>query len=94
MISTFVDHFYLPRIATPDLGFPRVGTKPEGEGGGANLLFIMWKNCMKVKKIEPRKPGGGGGHPKFCYVDPPLDCKLFKYSIFFSHYLRKVGNES
>ena len=51
-----------------DLGFPRGGGANSPGGRQHTILLNFPKNCMKLKEFGP----GGGGRPKFYYVDPPL----------------------
>ena len=67
-----------------DPGFPPGGA-PTPQGGRQHTILPKFpKNCMKLKEFGP---GGGGAHPKFYYVDPPL---LFQPSYIgtFPVYLR------
>ena len=49
--------------------FPEEGA-PTPQGGRQHTILLNFrKNCMKLKEFGPP---GGGAHPKFYYVDPPL----------------------
>ena len=58
-----------------DPGFPRGGGANSPGGRQHTILPNFPKNCMKLKEFGP---SGGGGRPKFYYVDPPLVTLTFK----------------
>ena len=60
-------HKFQGYTSAADPGFPRRGTPTQM--GDVNLLFgqISLKTAWKMKTI-----GGGGAHPEFYCVDPPL----------------------
>ena len=63
--------FYPTAVADP--GFPQGGGANSPGGHQHTILPNFSKNCMKLKEFGPQ----GGAHPKFYYVDPPLNWKLF-----------------
>ena len=56
-------------IPVADPGFPRGGGANSPGGHQHTILQKFPKNCMKLKEFGP---SGGGAHPQFYYVDPPL----------------------
>ena len=60
MISTFLEHFYLPRIATPDLGFPMVGTKPEVGRRCQPIIYNVEKLYESEENWAKEARGEGG----------------------------------
>ena len=60
-------------ISVADPGFPRGGGANSPGGGGAPT-YDFAKFSQKLHEIERiwTRGGGGGAHPKFYYVDPPL----------------------
>ena len=62
-------------ITAADTGFPRGGSPTLKDGWVFQPIIwpIFAKNCMNMKKIGP-----GGAHPKFYYVDPPLNSVFVK----------------